>query len=51
MSKGSAFLGFGTESVIAVKVDNRGRMDIDDLNVKVQQQKDQVGLFVVPAWY
>ncbi|XP_031700960.1 cysteine sulfinic acid decarboxylase isoform X1 [Anarrhichthys ocellatus] len=48
VTKGAAFLGIGTDNVIIVKVDERGRMIPDDLDekIKLAQSQGAVPFFV-----
>ncbi|VDI46258.1 sulfinoalanine decarboxylase [Mytilus galloprovincialis] len=39
IAKGANFLGFGTDSIIKVKTDDKGRVKPDDLENKIQQCK------------
>ncbi|XP_068453842.1 cysteine sulfinic acid decarboxylase isoform X2 [Clinocottus analis] len=41
VKKGAAFLGIGTDNVIVVEVDDRGRMIPDDLDKKIKLAKSQ----------
>ncbi|VDI50984.1 cysteine sulfinic acid decarboxylase-like isoform X1 [Mytilus galloprovincialis] len=41
VEKGANFLGFGTESVVKVKSDDRGRVIPEDLEIKIQQCKQK----------
>lgn len=47
VEKGANFLGFGTESVVKVKSDDRGRVIPEDLEIKIQQCKQKVGMMNV----
>lgn len=44
IAKGANFLGFGTDSIIKVKTDDKGRVKPDDLENKIQQCKQNVSL-------
>ncbi|KAM9319889.1 cysteine sulfinic acid decarboxylase [Gastrophryne carolinensis] len=41
IKKGAAFLGIGTDNVILVKTDNRGKMEPEDLKHKIQKAKSE----------
>ncbi|XP_061592066.1 cysteine sulfinic acid decarboxylase [Cololabis saira] len=49
VKKGAAFLGFGTDNVIFVKVDNGGHMIPEDLEEKIKLSKSQ-GLVPFFVW-
>ena len=54
IAKGANFLGFGTDSIIKVKTDDKGRVKPDDLENKIQQCKQNVSLWstaVYPCYH
>lgn len=44
IEKGASFLGFGTDNVVTIKTDDRGRIIPKDLEHKIRQCKQNVGM-------
>ena len=45
MKKGMAFLGIGLDNLVNVKADDKGKMDVQDLENKILQVQSEVNIF------